>query len=162
MTYSIRFECHCYFGIEIQARKPYLDDLCPSDMFATLALALVIALSSVTILLLVEEEPNQHDVYAQNQTQAPTNFTKLFSTEEEFQLCVEDTASDLPCVPVINVLYEDPTLLVLQSDYIDIIWKGVAIAQKEGYKIDSMTSYAASGVLTDSPQRINLLVAMTK
>ena len=58
----------------------------------------------------------------------------------------EDSASDLPCVPVINVLYEDPTLLVLQSDYIDIIWKGVAIAQKEGYKIDSMTSYAASGV----------------
>ena len=130
-------------------------------MFATLALVLVIALSSVTILLLVEEL-NQHDVYAQNQTQAPTNFTKLLSTEEEYQLCVEDSASDLPCVPVINVLYEDPTLLVLQSDYIDIIWKGVAIAQKEGYKIDSMTSYAASGVLTDSPQRINLLVAMTK
>jgi len=130
-------------------------------MFATLALVLVIALSSVTILLLVEEL-NQHDVYAQNQTQAPTNFTKLLSTEEEYQLCVEDSASDLPCVPVINVLYEDPTLLVLQSDYIDIIWKGVAIAQKEGYKIDSMTSYAASGVLNDSPQRINLLVAMTK
>jgi hypothetical protein len=130
-------------------------------MFATLALALVIALSSVTILLLVGEEPNQHDAYAQNQTQAPTNF-KLFSTEEEFQLCGEDTASDLQCVPVINVLYEDPTLLVLQSDYIDIIWKGVAKAQKEGYKIDSMTSYAASGVLTDSPQRINLLVAMSK
>ena len=133
-------------------------------MFATLALALVIALSSVTILqmVIVGEEPNQHDAYAQNQTQAPTNFTKLFSTEEEFQLCGEDTASDLQCVPVINVLYEDPTLLVLQSDYIDIIWKGVANAQKEGYKIDSMTSYAASGVLNDSPQRINLLVAMTK
>ena len=110
-------------------------------MFATLALVLVIALSSVTILLLVEEL-NQHDVYAQNQTQAPTNFSKLFSTEEEYQLCVEDSASDLPCVPIINVLYEDPTLLVLQSDYIDIIWRGVAIAQKEGYKIDSMTSYA--------------------
>ena len=46
--------------------------------------------------------------------------------------------------------------------YIDIIWKGVANAQKEGYKIDSMTSYAASGVLTDSPQRINMLVAMSK
>lgn len=131
-------------------------------MFATLALALVIALSSVTILLFVGEEPNQHDAYAQNQTQAPTNFTKLFSTEEEFQLCGEDTASDLQCVPVINVLYEDPTFLVLQSDYIDIIWKGVANAQKEGYKIDSMTSYAASGVLTDSPQRINMLVAMSK
>ena len=55
-----------------------------------------------------------------------------------------------------------PTLLVLQSDYIDIIWKGVANAQKEGYRIDAMTSYAVSGVLTDSPQRINLLVAMSK
>ena len=64
-------------------------------MFATLALVLVIALSSVTILLLVEEEPNQHDVYAQNQTQAPTNFTKLFSTEEEFQRRLSELSNRL-------------------------------------------------------------------
>jgi hypothetical protein len=66
------------------------------------------------------------------------------------------------CVPTIDVLYQDPTLLVLQSEYIDIIWKGVALAQKEGYRIDAMTSYAVSGALSDSPNRINLLVTMSK
>ncbi|MGH9977788.1 MAG: hypothetical protein ACRD8Z_18425 [Nitrososphaeraceae archaeon] len=136
-------------------------------MLAALAVGLVIA-SSVTILsLVIEEAPNhQHDVYAQmqNLTHAPTNFTKLFSTDQEFQLCIEDISiPGLPCVPVIEVLYEDPTLLVLQSNYIDTIWKGVALAKKEGYQIDSMTSYAASSsYLSDSPQRINLLVAMSK
>jgi hypothetical protein len=50
----------------------------------------------------------------------------------------------------------------LQSDYIDIIWKGVAVAQREGYRIDAMTSYAVSSALSDSPMRINLLIAMSK
>jgi hypothetical protein len=95
-------------------------------MFTALAVVLVIA-SPVTILSLVGEEASthQHAVYAQmqNQTQAPpTNFTRLFSTDQEFQLCIEDISIPvLPCVPVIEVLYEDPTLLVLQSNYIDTI-----------------------------------------
>ena len=82
--------------------KLILDDLWARDMFATLALVLVIALSSVTILLLVEKQPNQYDVYAQNQTQAPTNFTKLFSTEEELGVCVEDSAYSDPPVRFSN------------------------------------------------------------
>jgi hypothetical protein len=41
-------------------------------------------------------------------------------------------------------------------------WKGVARAQKEGYQVDAITSYADSGMASDSPMRVNLLVAMSK
>ncbi|MGB7557563.1 MAG: hypothetical protein WBM37_03510 [Nitrososphaeraceae archaeon] len=51
--------------------------------------------------------------------------------------------------------------MVLGSDYIDVIWKGVARAQKEGYQIDSMTSYAVSNA-GSSGRTVNLLVAMSK
>jgi hypothetical protein len=50
---------------------------------------------------------------------------------------------------------------VLGSDYIDIIWKGVERAQKEGYQIDSMTSYAVNNA-GSSGRTVNLLVAMSK
>ena len=65
------------------------------------------------------------------------------------------------CPQPIKVLYEDPTLLVLGSDYIDVIWKGVARAQTEGYQIDSMTSYVVSNA-GSSGRTVNLLVAMSK
>jgi hypothetical protein len=62
----------------------------------------------------------------------------------------------------IKVLHEAPTLLVLGSDNIDIIWKGVERAQREGYQIDSMTSYAVNNVDPSSGRTVNLLVAMSK
>ena len=100
-------------------------------------------------------KPDQEQAYAKSQV---TNFTQLFSTDKEFQLCFEAN-----CVPTINVLYQDPNLLVLSSDYVDIIWKGVARAQKEGYQIDSMTSYAVtSGLPSSDRSNVNLLVAMSK
>ena len=37
---------------------------------------------------------------------------------------------------LISVIYQDPTLLVLTSGYLDIRSKGVARAQKEGYQIE--------------------------
>jgi hypothetical protein len=67
------------------------------------------------------------------------------------------------CFPTVNVLYQDPNLLVLSSDYVDVIWKGVARAQKEGYQIESMTSYAVtSGLPNSGRSNVNLLVAMSK
>jgi hypothetical protein len=112
-----------------------------------------------SIQVMAQEEDNgEPDIplYAQNQTQI-TNFTQLFSTSEEFQQCIEGLS---PCLPTVIVLYEDPTLLVLKSSYVDAIWKGVALAQKEGYKIDAMTSYAAGRIIDGSD--ITLLVAMSK
>ena len=89
----------------------------------------------------VKLQPNKEEAYAQTQTQTQgTNYTQLFSTDKEFQVCFEYSGD---CFPAINVLYHDPSLLVLKSDYVDVIWSGVARAQKEGYKVDAMTSYAA-------------------
>jgi hypothetical protein len=65
------------------------------------------------------------------------------------------------CTPLIDVLYQDPTLLVLTSDYIDVIWKAVARAQKEGYQIDAIMTYTGASTTTTSGS-LNLLVAMSK
>jgi hypothetical protein len=113
-------------------------------MIASLVVALVTAL---TISFLLVGESDQEQVYAQTQG---TNFTQLFSSREEFRPACPDE-----CLPKIEVFHEDPTLLVLMSGYVDVIWKGVALAQKEGYQIDAMTSYSANS-------RVHLLVAMSK
>jgi hypothetical protein len=100
-------------------------------------------------------KPDQEQAYAQPQV---TNFTKLFSANKDFLQC-QDINVASTCVATVDVLYEDPTLLVLKSEYIDAIWKGVAAAQKEGYQIDSVTSYDISG---GGGLIVNLIVAMSK
>ena len=133
-----------------------------SSVYGTGDMIVVAALMSVAIAVIsfiLFEQSNEEHAYAQNQTQG-TNFTQLFTTDKEFCLAYLEEAG---CVPYINVLYEDPGLLVLSSDYIDVIWKGVAQAQKEGYQIDSMTSYAlTSGLPSSGRSNVNLLVAMSK
>jgi hypothetical protein len=114
---------------------------------------------SITSFLLVGK-PDQEEAYAQTQG---TNFTQLFSTNKEFQICPEDISmvNLTECTPLIDVLYQDSTLLVLTSDYIDIIWEAVARAQKEGYQIDALTTYTGGSTTTTSGS-LNLLVAMSK
>ena len=122
---------------------------------------LVVALVTVSIIsFLLVGKPDQEQAYAQTQV---TNFTQLFSTDKEFQICPEDIVmvNLTECTPLIDVLYQDPTLLVLTSDYIDVIWKAVARAQKEGYQIDAITTYTGAGTTTTSSS-LNLLVAMSK
>ena len=46
-------------------------------------------------------------------------------------------------------------MLVLQSDYIDAIWKAVEIAKENGYTIDGLSNYA-------SGSRIETLMAISK
>ena len=72
-----------------------------------------------------------------------------------------DCTNPVLCPSTVEVLYEDPTLLVLTSGYVDAIWQGVALAQKEGYQIDAMTSYSVSGP-SGSGNTVNLLVAMSR
>ena len=100
-------------------------------------------------------ESDQEQAYGPTQG---TNFTQLFSSSKNFQLC-QDINVARTCVPTVDVLYEDPTLLVLKSEYIDAIWKGVAAAQKKGYQIDDVTSYDIRG---GGGLILNLLVAMSK
>jgi hypothetical protein len=115
---------------------------------------IVVTVTAVSLILI--EHLNQERVHAQTQG---TNFTQLFSSEE---FMTKDCTNPVLCPPTIEVLYEDPTLLVLTSGYVDVVWRGVALAQKEGYQIDAMTSYSVSGSSPSSGKTINLLVAMSK
>lgn len=120
-------------------------------------ISLVVALVTVSIIsFFIIGDSDKEQAYAQPQG---TNFTQLFSSEE---FMAEDCTNPVLCPPTIKVLYEDPTLLVLTSGYVDVIWKGVALAQKEGYQIDAMTSYSVSGPSPTSGSTVNLLVAMSK
>jgi hypothetical protein len=121
---------------------------------------LVIMFVTVTIISFLLVKLDQEQAYAQTQG---TNFTQLFSTNKEFQICPEDIylVNLTECTPLIDVLYQDSTLLVLTSDYIDVIWEAVARAQKEGYQIDALTTYAGGSTTTTSGS-LNLLVAMSK
>lgn len=80
-------------------------------------------------------------------TTTVTNFTQLLSQGKEFTNC--ETGA---CIPYIDVLYQSPTTLVLKSGYIDLIWKAVDLAKKEGYKVDGISTY-----LITSSEATNLL-----
>ena len=121
------------------------------------AIAVISAMVTIISLLLICQ-PGDEEAYAQMQAQG-TNFTQLFSSEE---FRAKDCTNPVLCPPTIGVLYHDPTLLVLTSSYVDVIWRGVALAQKEGYQIDAMTSYSVGGPSPSSGSTINLLVAMSK
>ena len=86
--------------------------------------SLIATLVTVSIIsFLVVGESDQEQVNAQTQG---TNFTQLFSTSEEFKS--EGCDNPVLCPPTVKVLYQDPTLLLLTSNYVDAIWKGVALA----------------------------------
>jgi hypothetical protein len=116
-----------------------------------------VALVTITVILfLMFEQSNKDQTHAQNQTQG-TDFAQLFSTEE---FMAPDCTNPVLCkVPPIEVLYQDSALLVLSSNYVDFIWKGVARAQQEGYQVDDVTSYTASEA-PNGPMQVNLLVSI--
>jgi hypothetical protein len=51
-------------------------------------------------------------------------------------------------------------MLVLKSGYIDVIWKAVELAKKEGYKIDGISTYITTSEVSGGT--VNVLVAMSK
>lgn len=89
-----------------------------------------------------------------------SNYTKLFSESKEYQICYSVIEPE-QCFPTIDVLYQSPETIVLKSETIDVLWKGVDLVKKDGYKIDDITSYAVSRML-DSTQDINILVVMSR
>ncbi|HZI71823.1 MAG TPA: hypothetical protein VFD60_11745 [Nitrososphaeraceae archaeon] len=66
----------------------------------------------------------------------------------------------LPCFRAVDVVYQGPIMLVLKSGYIDVIWKAVELAKKEGYKIDGISTYITSSESVGGT--VNVLVAMSK
>jgi hypothetical protein len=93
-------------------------------------------------------------------TNTISNYTKLFSEGKEFQRCLIFTPDQ--CSPIVTVLYERPTFITLQSKYIDSIWKAVDLIEKDGYKIQGLTSYSiTSDVGRTSKNYVNLLVVLS-
>jgi hypothetical protein len=91
-----------------------------------------------------------------NTTTTPvTNFTNLLSENREFQICVGGI-----CAHAVDVVYQGPIMLVLKSGYIDVIWKAVELAKKEGYKIDGISTYITTSEVSGGT--VNVLVAMSK
>lgn len=107
----------------------------------------MLAASSVTLAM------TQSTTLTNTTTPSATNFTQLFSQNKEFQICVPI------CFPAVDVVYQGPIMLVLKSGYLDIIWKGVELAKKEGYGIDGISTYTTTD---QSGGTVNILVAMSK
>ena len=97
---------------------------------------------------------NVENVNAQqnNNTTGTTtlNFTKILAGKA-FERCTPHTdylgnvvnPPRLDCFPIVNVLYQGKKMLVLQSIYIDAIWKAVEIARENGYIIDGISNYGS-------------------
>ncbi|ALI37215.1 hypothetical protein NMY3_03028 [Candidatus Nitrosocosmicus oleophilus] len=102
---------------------------------------------TVSVILLLSEQSS----YAQS---TPTvNLTKIISEDKELRLCPT-------CSNRVDVLYESPNTVALSSDYIDLIWKGVDVIKKHGYKIDDVVSYTTTSYTGTGS--INTMVVMSK
>ncbi|MGE4118982.1 MAG: hypothetical protein AB7F29_14000 [Candidatus Nitrosocosmicus sp.] len=123
-------------------------------------LTLAFAATLGTILVFDQISYAQQNI-TETASNTPTNFTKLFSENKEYQQCFSLIGPE-QCFPAIEVLHQSPTTIVLKSDVIDVIWKAVDAVKKEGYKVDDVTSFFLSGIGSDSDQTINILVVMSK
>ena len=87
-----------------------------------------------------------------------TPFMKFFSDSKEYQHCLENTSS---CSPIINVIYESPTTLILKSHSMNTLWKAVDKVKKSGYDIAGVT-YLPNSNTTNSETSFDLLVVMSQ
>ncbi|WP_458719734.1 hypothetical protein [Candidatus Nitrosocosmicus sp. R] len=67
----------------------------------------------------------------------------------------------LGCLSNIEVLYESPNAVVLNSDYVDVIWRAVDDVKKDGFKLDDFATYSISSYSGDS-NRVNIMVLLSK
>ena len=115
----------------------------------------ILVLGATFVLITFVSQPS----FAQQNT-TQTNFTKFFNETKTFQNCVDLTSGPPLCVPSINVYYEDPSTIALESDKVDLIWKAVAEVKKSGYKIDAITSYPLTSY--GQTTNVHILVVMSK
>lgn len=127
---------------------------------------LMLAGSIVCLAILGITTLSQQDIFAQENntlasTNPSTNYTKMFSENKEFQECLDFMPDQ--CFPTIELLYQSPNTVALESEYIDAVWKAVDTIKKDGYKIDDITSYSiTSGLGSSSSNYVNLLIVMSK
>jgi hypothetical protein len=121
-------------------------------------IAVFLLFFSIT-LILGEANAQQNSTTTNMTAVTGTNFTKLFSENKDFQSCFGGT-----CVPAVDVAYQGPIMLVLKSGYLDIVWKAVELAKKEGYKIDGISTFNTTSerIGGGTSGAINVLVVMSK
>ena len=93
-----------------------------------------------------------------NNTSASAPFTKFFLHSKDYQHCVENTNS---CSPIINVVYESPTTLILKSHLMNPLWKAVDKVKKSGFDISGVT-YIPEPNSNDSNLSFDLLVVLSQ
>ena len=87
-----------------------------------------------------------------------TTYTTLFSSSE-YETCLKYSPNS--CTETIIVIYESPSMVVLTSDYSDVLWSAVDLIKKDGYKLEGFTSYAAEAELSTG-SLIHTTAVMTK
>jgi hypothetical protein len=123
-----------------------------------------VIVTGLFIVIAVAAATTQRAYAQQNSTTAiaaATNYTKLFSENKEFRICILGGSE---CFPAVDVAYQGPTMLVFKSGYLDIVWKAVELAKKEGYKIDGVSTYTTTSerIGGGTSGTINVLVVMSK
>ncbi len=93
-----------------------------------------------------------------NNTSTSTPFTKFFLHSKDYQHCLENTNS---CSPIINVVYESPTTLILKSNLMNPLWKAVDKVKKSGFEISGVT-YIPESNSNDLNSSFDLLVVLSQ
>jgi hypothetical protein len=125
-------------------------------VIAAVAIMIVIVIVMVT----------QDSTMAQIPGATTTNFTKYFASEFPPR-CLGFNGTLPICYPIVSVLYQSDTMLVLKGDLSlsNGIWSAVETAkQQEGYKMDGMSAYSYQTGDPSSAYRVSeiVIVAMSK
>ncbi len=93
-----------------------------------------------------------------NNTATSLPYTKFFLHSKDYQHCLENTSS---CSPIINVVYESSTTLILQSHLMNPLWKAVDKVKKSGFEISGVT-YVPESNSNDLNTSFDLLVVLSQ
>jgi hypothetical protein len=88
----------------------------------------------------------------------PINFTTFFLENKDFEQCY---GSGTTCLNAIDVLFESPKTVALNSQFTDLIWMAVDEVKKNGYKIDDVVTFETIGFSSNVPST-NFLVVMSR
>jgi hypothetical protein len=123
--------------------------------------------TTTSLVLAVAVLPLFCNVYAQN-------FTQHVETDPGLQVCPNGLTVEqggqtgFTCSQAIEVLFDSEDLLVMQSNYADIIWNAVHDAMERGYQIQDVQTYAAESRATSLSNPLTegvtllIMVIMTK
>ncbi|HXT85003.1 MAG TPA: hypothetical protein VN704_11865 [Verrucomicrobiae bacterium] len=93
-----------------------------------------------------------------NNTATSLPYTNFFLHSKDYQHCLENTHS---CSPIINIIYESPTTVILQSHLMNPLWKAVDKVKKSGFDISGVT-YIPESNSNDVDNSFDLLVVLSQ